>query len=69
MNVEIGAEAAQFPEKEYIYTELPLQCDVMYARKSALPLCLYSVGGTACQERLDEPSFTVQIMPAWATLL
>ncbi len=25
MNVEIGAEAAQFPEKEYIYTELPLQ--------------------------------------------
>jgi hypothetical protein len=28
MNVEIGAEAAQFPEKEYIngITELPLQC-------------------------------------------
>jgi hypothetical protein len=25
MNVEIGAEAAQFPEKEY-KTELPLQC-------------------------------------------
>jgi hypothetical protein len=25
MNVEIGAEAAQFPEKEYI-KELPLQC-------------------------------------------
>jgi hypothetical protein len=25
MNVEIGAEAALFPEKEYI-TELPLQC-------------------------------------------
>jgi hypothetical protein len=29
MNVEIGAEAALFPEKEYIqYTELPLQCGV-----------------------------------------
>jgi hypothetical protein len=26
MNVEIGAEAAQFPEKEYINGVLPLQC-------------------------------------------
>jgi hypothetical protein len=28
MNVEIGAEAAQFPEKEYI-NGLPLQCTVI----------------------------------------
>jgi hypothetical protein len=37
MNVEIGAEAAQFPEKEYINgTELPLQCMDLLTIKTLL---------------------------------
>ncbi len=44
MNVEIGAEAAQFPEKEYI-TELPWQCRAAEAKNRDDPslLLLFSI--------------------------
>jgi hypothetical protein len=53
MNVEIGSEAAQFPEKEYI-NGISLQCiqrrphmQFSMARKFTLrPLCRYDVGVT-----------------------
>jgi hypothetical protein len=32
MNVEIGAEAAQFPEKKYIKTEFPFQWAARFGR-------------------------------------
>jgi hypothetical protein len=43
MNVEIGAEAALFPEKEYI-NGIPLQCEVADIRsKIAMHFCRLAV--------------------------
>ncbi len=51
MNVEIGAEAARFPEKEYIPTQLPLQCvlslrpRITVLNSIFIQICIYFVLG------------------------